>query len=408
MIDERAWMTWSDVWTRIDRYKGKVIFFGYSKYWIDKTLPHISSTLRFTVVDNSENFQGQACEYSDLPIHEPDDRIYLEEDFIIITSLSYESIYEELVGKEFEPGIDFCITPAMNDLKVISDIHSHGARLLISSPDHLIYSDMDRNSNIGGGLYIYNIGTNECNKVATGTFRQMVKGKDDLIYILDEARGILIGKGDYFNNGWIHIDKELRPHGLAYCEENERLFLAATNKNQIIRMELTGDGLHIGDSNLIFNSKRSHWVNDLVVKDGEVYASMFSLSGLQSEGMYDGGIIRVGSEESWTGTVVAERLWMPHSVRFFNGAIHYLDSMNGLFYKGSRVIGEFPGFTRGLAYDGKYYYVGQSENRYFNLHRGERKHIGMNAGFYLFDEETKAAKFFSMPMIHQVHDIMVL
>ena len=34
--------------------------------------------------------------------------------------------------------------------------------------------------------------------------------------------------------------------------------------------------------------------------------------------------------------------------------------------------------------------------------------IGMSAGFYMFDIETKAAKFFNIPQIRQIHDLCVI
>ena len=82
--------------------------------------------------------------------------------------------------------------------------------------------------------------------------------------------------------------------------------------------------------------------------------------------------------------------------------------MRGEFCKGDRPIGMFNGFTRGLAYDGAYYFVGQSENRYFDYFKGTRLNVGMNAGFCLFDEDTKASKLFTMPQLHQVHDLLCL
>lgn len=87
----------------------------------------------------------------------------------------------------------------------------------------------------------------------------------------------------------------------------------------------------------------------------------------------------------------------------------FLDSMNDYFdITDKRISGEFYSFIRGLAYDIVYYYIGQIESRYFDRLKGMRKNIGMSAGFYLFDEETKAAKFFVILAVRQIHDLCVI
>ena len=48
------------------------------------------------------------------------------------------------------------------------------------------------------------------------------------------------------------------------------------------------------------------------------------------------------------------------------------------------------------------------EIRYFDRLRAIKPHIAMSAGFFLFDEESKAAKFFAMPFVRQVHGIQWL
>lgn len=129
---------------------------------------------------------------------------------------------------------------------------------------------------------------------------------------------------------------------------------------------------------------------------------MFSHSGAYPQGTCDGGIIQIDLEDPENRRVLVNGAWMPHTVRFFDTQMCYLDSMRGDLYKtDKRVIGEFPGL-----FDGTFYYVGQSETRYFDRLKGMKKHIAMSAGFYLFDEETKAAKFFGLPKVRQIHDLL--
>jgi len=199
---------------------------------------------------------------------------------------------------------------------------------------------------------------------------------------------------------------------VAYSPERNMALIAQTGLDQVSAYD-------IGTKKKLFEIKLSdkaektglthHWMNDLHVRGDYLYISLFSHSGCRMEGLTDGVVMQVNLDDPSKRYIIMQNLWMPHTVRFFDSEICVLDSMNGKFYKTDKmVLGEFYGFIRGLGYDGIYYYIGQSETRYFDRLKGLKNHIGMSAGFYLFDAETKAAKFFSMPQVHQVHDVCVI
>ena len=76
---------------------------------------------------------------------------------------------------------------------------------------------------------------------------------------------------------------------------------------------------------------------------------------------------------------------MPHNVKFYDDSMHVLNSLKGeLLYDNFSVKGEFPAFTRGLDYDGQYYYVGQSRNRNFSKSIGLSNNISIDAGIIIF------------------------
>ena len=131
----------------------------------------------------------------------------------MIMSGSYESIYPQLLEYGLKPGVDFCISPIMNNLKVITDIHSHEARLLVSSPDHMIYSGLDKNHKTGGGLFTYDIKTLDCRKVLEGTFHQIVEA-EDRFYVADEVRGICEVSKDFKLLGSFGAEAGAKPHGV--------------------------------------------------------------------------------------------------------------------------------------------------------------------------------------------------
>jgi hypothetical protein len=247
--------------------------------------------------------------------------------------------------------------------------------------------------------------------VLDGTFHQIVDtGKE--YYVADEKRGACRISKDFRMLETFGIEAGDKSHGIAFCPQRRLVFIAKTGRDMISAYD-TSTKKKCFDINLSdkFNKtgKPGHWINDICVRDDYLYASLFSHSGTYTEGIYDGGILQIEIENHEKRQILIRDLWMPHTVRFFDSEICFLDSMNGYFYKTDKNIsGEFFGFIRGLAYDGSYYYIGQSETRYFDRLKGIRKNIGMSAGFYLFDEETKAAKFFVVPKVRQVRDLCII
>ncbi|ACN16733.1 hypothetical protein HRM2_36750 [Desulforapulum autotrophicum HRM2] len=406
-ISEKAWTTWQGLNKAI---QGKeVVFFGVSDDWTGKTLRN-TLIKEFSFVDNSKTWQG--AEYIGAKIKSPK---ILKENvksrYVIISSSAYESIYPQLIEYGLTPGDNFCITPALNNLKVITDINTHKARILLSSPDHKIYSQLDNSNDVGGGLFTYDIQSHECKKVLDGTFHQIVDtGKS--YYIVDEIRGICEVSKDFELKDSFGVEKGDKPHGVAFCPKRDLVFLARTGRDFISVFNAKTKKIEF---DILFSGKMTaakkpgHWINDIFVNGDYLYVSLFSQTGSSREGVFDGGVLQISIDNPKERHVLMNDLWLPHSVCFFDADICVLDSMRGHFYKTDKnIVGEFFGFIRGLAFDGAYYYIGQSETRYFDRLKGIRKNIGMSAGFYLFDEDTKAAKFFSIPKLRQVRSLCVI
>ena len=101
---------------------------------------------------------------------------------------------------------------------------------------------------------------------------------------------------------------------------------------------------------------------------------------------------------------------MPHNVKFIEGSIHVLNSLQGqLKTNNANIIGEFPAFTRGLDHDGIFYYIGQSRNRNYSINIGVSNNISIDAGVIVFDAHTKASRFLQLPpKISEIHSIVLL
>lgn len=403
MIPEECWKTWREFKKTI--HKEPVVFFGATRDWAAKTLEQCDVNL-VGIVDNHRH----GMEMYGRVVDRPDElhNVRLQSDgyyYVVITAGSYESIIPQLLEMGYKPGENFCISPVLNNLRTISEIHSHEASLLVSCSDHRIYSGMREST---GGLYLFN--TKDpliYRKVLNGTFHQMVKTEAGTYLVADEDRGICHVSKDFSLLRVIGGEKGGLCHGIAYCPEIDVIALGSSGLDKIV-LYRGWQEIH----EIRFPGK--HWLNDLCIHGDYLYVSLFSHTGNHLQGIYDGGILQVDLNTNappprlpYERHKLLDDVWMPHTVRFFGNQIHYLESMTGkLFRTNKKVLGEFPGFVRGLAYDGSYYYVGQSEARYFD--RLETKHIAMSAGFYMFDEETKASKFFGMPTVRQVHDLLVI
>jgi hypothetical protein len=410
---DEIWKSWTEFNGLI---RGKdIVFFGVAPDWWDKTFQSSDPNLSY-IVDNSEtridtsffvsNHYGELEVKNPMVLKKKADNV-----FVVITSGAYHSIYPQLVSYGLVPGRDFCCTPALNNLRIIADINSHTAKVLICSSDHKIYSDLDDGKTFGGGLYLFDTSSRELKKVLDGTFHEILDIGDRYI-ILDEIKGVLEVSKEFEVIHEFGFEMGSRSHGVAYCPDMNLVFIAKSGLDKISvydakTYELQYD-IELSEKNKKLKQEQHH-INDICVKDRYLYVSIFSHSGNYPRGFYDGGIFEIDLDDISNRRILVNNAWMPHSIKFFGKNMHYVDSMNSILYQGDKkILGEFSGFIRGIDFDKKYYYVGQSESRYFDRLAGIKNYISMNAGFYLFDADSKAGKFFGIPQLRQIRSLLVL
>ncbi|MCG8637440.1 MAG: TIGR03032 family protein [Desulfobacterales bacterium] len=405
---DAIWKTWQQV-NKLSENK-KIVLFGKSGDWAVKTIKQMMVAPSF-FVDNSPNQQGTVFKGVDIFSPEKLKQEEKEGVYIIITTGSFASVVPQLEEYGFVPGRHFCCSPVMNSLKIINDIHSHERRIMIASPDHEFYSEMDNEKEIGGGIYLYDIGSRTCKRKVKGNFHQIARGKD-CFYVVHHNKGVYVLDDEICVRETFPLPPNAKPHGIAYCPERNLIFVANSGTDSVTihngdsyKLEET---LHISDKFERYGLEQHH-INDLMIQGDSLFVSCFSFSGNWAYETFDGGIMEYDLKDLSLRGRVVENLWMPHSPNLINGRLCFLDSMRGAFHTtDKKVSGQFSGFVRGLAYDGQYYFIGQSENRYFFRLNGVSNNISLDAGFYLFDDETKASKFFSIPNFRQVHDLYVL
>ena len=405
---EPLWKTWNEL-RQVGQNK-RIILFGRSEDWVARTIVRLPHAADYIVDSNPGYtggvFHGLEVRHADTLTEETKEEIY-----VVITGGMYESIVPQLEGYGFLPGQHFCITPEYRDFRLLKEMRDYEQRLLISSPD---YDDPSskRHSKAGGGLFLYDLGPNETTRVVSGHFRQVIKSKDYIYAVEFVEMRLYVLSYDMQIVDKILIDMP-NACGLAPCPERKVLFMANAATDRItVHDQETFQVLDKVDFSNKYRKSGSgqHHINDLCVVDNSLYVSYFSSSGNWKRGIPDGGISEYDIDELGAPPQTLVRdLWMPHSVSFLDGNLCYLDSMRGRFHISNQTIaGEFPGFVRGLDYDGRYYYIGQSEDMYMSRLFGVSNNIMLNAGFYLFDIDTKASRFHIMTDFMNIHDLLVV
>ena len=398
---EELWLSWSQL--KRELIDKEVVFFGAGE-WAEKTLRKIDKE-PLCILDNNEMMQDTV--YAGVNVVSVETVFEIEEEFIIlITTGSYKSVVEQLNSMGFEESEEFYCSPVLYNNKVEEEIKNNDQTLLFSCPE----IPQPESDNVGGGLYTFNTRTNNLEKHFSGKLHQIVK-TDEFYYVVDEFEGVRV------------FDKEINlvstfkglpgsiMHGLALDEENNKLFIANTGRDSISLMDAS-DGSHQEEIYISYKNKEGeadrHHINDLCFYKGNLYISMFSFSGLWREGVYDGGVAKFSLEDQEIYNYIMEDMWMPHSIDFINGELILLDSMRGDAYKTSnKKLVNINGFARGIDYDGKYYYIGQSEHRYFDRLKGVSNNISLNCGIHLYDNLTSVSRFYSFEKLTNIHSIVV-
>lgn len=403
---EPWWKTWNELkHAARDR---KIILYGRSADWIPKTLLRLPEGPAY-IIDRNPALKGSV--YHDLPVYEPskldeEDRDKL---YIVITAGPYEGIITYLVENGYEPGRDFCCTPEYRDFGLLEEIRNYQQSIIVSSSDYLDKAQA-RYSRAGGGLFRYHIGPNEVECLVPGHFRQ-VEQVGDKVYAIEYVEMALFVLDTKFNVLEKLPLNESAFCGLAHDPKRDTLLLVANDQIHVFdrqsfkRLDVFPYSDKLGDG-----GSGHHHVNDICVLGDYVYVSYFSHSGNWKKGIFDGGVTEFRYDAiGQNPRLIYKDLWMPHSPKVFDGNICVIDSMRGRLYtQTSTHAGEFDGFSRGLAYDGRFYYVGLSEDMYMSRVFGTRKNIMLNAGFFLFDTETKASRFYPMLNNMNIHDLLIL
>ena len=402
------WLTWERINSIVrDR---ELVLYGRSDDWIPKTLRRLGRSPKY-IIDGSPSFKGAF--YRDIPIYLPSHLETENKDnvFVVITTGNYQGVVSVLEDLGFTSGLDFSCSPEFKSMALLEEIRNYDAKVIVACSDYNVKT-ASRYSQEGGGLYVYDLMSQNKERVAKGSYRQMARIGGD-VYAIEHALGEIHCFDDGFKLKRAHQLGMPKYCGLAY-DNNRDLIVAANTETDCIdffdrRSFKKVECVHYSDKTTKEYSSQHH-INDICIDEDTLFVCYFSHSGNWKRGVFDGGVsqIPLGSLKTPPEPIVTG-LWQPHSPEVIQGNICYLDSLRGRLRTTTHVIhGEFSGFTRGLTHDGRFFFIGQSENMYASRLVGTSNNIMLNAGFYLFDTDTKVSRFYPMFGNMNIHDLLPL
>jgi len=328
--------------------------------------------------------------------------------FVVICTTSFVEVSEQLEGFGYHPQKDFIVSPILNDLRIISELENHEAKMLFTSG----LPEID-DLQCGGGVYELDLrGTIwTYRKVYSGICYGLIKFENTFVTV-DDKCGIVQLDKDYN----VILSKELnhatRGHGIGYSEKQERFYVVSSYRDSVLVLDKefnSVDEIFVSDKYQLGGSPEHH-CNDLCIVGDSLYVTMFSYTGNWKRDVFDGVVLEIDLRSHKVVRPVVMDLWMPHNISFLEGSLTVLDSLRGeLKANNVRPIGRFPAFTRGLDYDGVFFYVGQSRNRNYSKNLGLSLNISIDTAIVIFDPVTKASRTIGLPQkLSEIHSILLI
>lgn len=384
--------------------KNRIVLFG-AGYIAEKTFKKIM-TPSIRVVDNSINMQGSARAKLGGAVVESPSSLSVN-DFVIICSTALDAIRNQLTEIGLKENENFSASPLLDNYIAIEKLEKFNCRFIFSSGSAPA-------SNYGGGLYLGEVskGDFKFKRLHSGFTYGMVQTKygvyfvdtDEGIFQYDDEKGIVSKIAD--------LPADSRAHGISYNEDYDHFYVSCSNLDAVIefssdfrelrRFSMSGKKVHTGNPH--------HHINDNCSYGDSLFVSMFSSTGNWKEGIFDGVVTEFCLKEGVRKTDVIRNLYMPHNVVNLNDGLCVLDSLRGhLLASNGEVSGTFPGFTRGVDFDGELYLIGQSKNRNYSKVVGLSNNISIDCSIILFDPKRKVSRSFQLPLgIGEIHSIKVL
>ena len=408
------WLEWP-ILNKILKQKKRVYFFGRSEDWVPKTLSKIyKEKIEIIILDNNPAYENSlflGCKVINPEILK---KFNFDEEYVVITA-EPDTIIPELEKYKLEQEKNFCCTPQIREWGKLQEIKKNSKDLIFSSSDYFDLSKA-RSSKLGGGIFVANVANQEYEKKIDGQYRQIIK-LENYHYVIEYVKKEI----HIFDNKFQIIqkynldqskDRNEKPNycGITYIPENKSFYVANTATDEISIYDQENfkliDKIIFSNKSKKFADGQCH-INDITTLGSSLLVSYFSRSGLWRKGIFDGGVSEIETDSKNVNDLISN-LSQPHSPEVIDGQIYVLDSFNKFLYLGTKKISKFSGFIRGLAHDGNYFYIGQSEDMYLSKDMGSEINNTMcNAGIFQLDANKNISRFLSIPDVMNIHDILI-
>ena len=347
-----------------------------------------------------------------LPGNQIKDRLS-EFEKIIITTSSFTEVKRQLLDLGIsDEKIE--ISSILDTLRFVEKLENFCGKILFTSglPSFT-------ESNEGGGLYLLTVDKKryDLKKIHSGnchgTFFDSVKKE---YYVTDNDLGIVVFNEELKKTKLIELEKGLRPHGISNIND-DTLAIGCTFDDSVILINKNNGNtisrLGLSTKKYELNSPQHH-LNDIWVEKGEIFASMFSLSGNWKQGKFDGSVVSFGNKifENSTGKYdkILTNLKMPHNFQIKYNETLICNSLEAqLINSNKKVMYQSNGFVRGLFFNKKNLIIGESRNRNFANIKSSILNSSIDTRISIVDRESKAFRSIQFPLeISEIHSILLI
>ena len=387
----------------IFKFNKKIILFGSGSAVTHKTINILGKDKIEFIYDNAKNLNES--KFEEIDVKYPFD--ISKEKLIVICSTAIGPISKQLDSYGLVAGEDYVVSPFLNDRLAIYQLENIKSEFYFTSG-----SMPDENSDYGGGFYKLSINREEkkVERIYSGSCYGTFPN-DNQIFFVDCDNGVMS-----YDRLTKKISKKFstpiasRAHGISINKTNGNFYITCSNLDSTIEYDYNFNEIKRFEisKKIDFENKAVHHANDNYAVGNSLYVSMFSRTGNYRNEVFDGCILEFDIKTGEKVGVLTSNLYMPHNISIINGSFHVLDSLPGhLKNDNFKIRGTFPAFTRGLSYNEKLYYIGQSKNRNYSKVQGISNNISIDCGVIIFDVDTKISRFIQLPMdIGEIHSIV--
>ncbi|WP_273484784.1 DUF4915 domain-containing protein [Desulforamulus ruminis] len=259
--------------------------------------------------------------------------------------------------------------------------------------------------NLMGGLYeiYFDEQDYHIKKILEGDCRGIAKYSDNYVLVTNSSE-ILLLDFNYQTIKSYKTEEILDLHGVAV--RDEKAYVVETRRNAVGVYRLP-DLVKIEELRISQEDYDVNHVNDICIDQENIYVSMFSSSGEWRKNSIYSGLVKEYSllDLSYVNTVFCD-LKHPHSVIKEGENILYCNSADFEVMENKNTIFRGLGYTRGLAANNEFIYIGQSESRNIEVSRQNRLNISLDCGINVFNIREKVSRFITLPS-KEVYAILV-